>query len=164
MPFDAACAGEPSYLSLLLQAREIIADPKHWLQRAYYRKSSYTGRKQYCAMAALAVACDNPSYSRPTLREKQLARLLVDEMPLGRTLWRLLPAAMRVRCYNDAPKTIHHDVLGLFDRAISRLLAGRCESVAPALSLPLEPAFAGVDAPLECNLNGSPDHSPSCTA
>lgn len=121
MPFDAMGNGPQSDADLLRAARSLIAIPSLWTQGAYSRNRwDYTAR---CAMMALGVACGcgNQTPRVPTGQQRQLARLLVNEMPRrGGFFGRLLPANGRLIMFNDSRRTTHDDVLRLFDRAIAR--------------------------------------------
>jgi len=121
MPFDSLGGPDrdPDDADLLIAARNLIDFPGAWIKHAYYRQEH--GQKRFCAMGALAVACDS-GFAFPSRKAHRLARYLVNEMPRrGGYLLRYISAPMRVRAYNDSSNTTQNEVIALFDKAIQRL-------------------------------------------
>jgi hypothetical protein len=123
MPFDALGSLPSSNAELLSSARAMIRQPHRWVKCKY--SDTVRGFEQYCPVQALAIACGNtrryPSGRHPTWRERQLAKLLVREMPQHGGVWRwMLTSHFRVKLFNDHRTTSHRDVIRLFDRAIAR--------------------------------------------
>ena len=65
-----------------------------------------------------------PQLPLPNRTEKRPARLIAKQIPPDApfmTRCRLIPARQRLMSLNDDPRTMHEDVMALFDRTISHL-------------------------------------------
>jgi hypothetical protein len=92
-----------------------------WWTQGAFRRLDGGRRPKYCAAAALAEACGNPSYYRPTQHERRLAKLLVAEIPRDKLILRWLRSARScLIAYNDAVRTTHANIMQMFDSAIAR--------------------------------------------
>lgn len=119
MPFDGY-QSRYGDIERLLDARSRIAEPSHWIKRAFKSGNSY------CTVGALMAACGNDGMKALGSVEGRLVKLLANELPRRQRIrWRMTfqPAQWVVMAFNDDPKTVHADVLALFDRAIARLEA-----------------------------------------
>lgn len=110
MPFDNP---QPPnrHAALLRDTKYLIRSPALWT------KALYVNGHQMCLVQALRFAsqhCDLHDDAR------YLLRLLSKELPLP---WRWTPmtAPMKLIAYNDWRSTKHSDIIGLIDRAITRV-------------------------------------------
>jgi hypothetical protein len=118
MPLDNPHQAPISDLELLMDARDRICVDVLWVQ------GRFSDGDRHCLVAALSLACGNHSFRAPNQTERQLARLLANQLPRKMPLWakiRLVPARQRLMSFNDDPRTSHEDVIALLDRTIGHL-------------------------------------------
>jgi hypothetical protein len=101
---------------------ELLYKAKTELVRRCWVKGQYTDAGRICSVVALAFACDNRRFRRPTRLQRQLAGHLVRELPNqgGIILRWCTTAYFRVMLYNDSSSTRYDDVVRMYDRAILR--------------------------------------------
>jgi hypothetical protein len=116
MPFDNPYQAPIGDLEILVDARARISGRNSWVKRCFQNESGY------CLVGALSLACGSPGFNVTNRTERRLTQLLAKQLepnlPWG---MRLLPARYRLMSFNDHPRTSHDDVIGLFDRTITRL-------------------------------------------
>ena len=118
MPFDNPNQAPIGDLAILLDARDRIVEPSSWVQ------NKFKDGNRHCLVAALSLACNSSSFSAPNPTETRLARMLAKQLPPSAPLVvriRVLPARQRLILFNDCRRICHHDVVALFDTAISQL-------------------------------------------
>ena len=120
MPFDNPPQGPLSDVEVLLDARARIDDPHCWL------KGEFSKENRHCLVAALALACRNPQFDQPSRTGRRLILAMARQLPRG---WGRLQRTIcfrpmhRLIRFNDSPRTVHDDVMALFDRTIQHLAA-----------------------------------------
>ena len=99
--------------AILVRTRELIADPKSWLQRNSARNSvgctvgtRSSRAKSFCVLGAL----DRASWELKTDLPSKTLRAPIKNH---------LPPSSRVVDWNDAPRRTHAQVLRLLDKAIA---------------------------------------------
>jgi hypothetical protein len=115
MPFDNPFDGEFGDIQILMDARGLISGKGDWV------KGRFREGDRHCLVDALSLASGSPEISLPNRTEKQLARLLANQLPSRKRFWNrlvLMPARRRLIWFNDNPHTKHEDVMALFDRTI----------------------------------------------
>lgn len=107
MPFDNP---QPPnrHVSLLRDANYLIRSSSLWT------KAFYVDGPRMCLVHAVRTACEGHG------DRQYLLRLLCKELPLP-WRWLPMPTPMKLIAFNDWRSTQHSDVVGLIDRAITRV-------------------------------------------
>jgi hypothetical protein len=118
MPFDNPHQTPAGDAELLCDARSRISTRNDWVQ------GSYKDGNRLCIVGALSLV--SGSHNTPNRVERRLARVLVAQLPPGgpvRVGLRFFTARQRLMWFNDSQRTVHADVLALFDRAIGHSMS-----------------------------------------
>lgn len=104
-------------LEILKSARAILSNPDHWIKddmaKDKNRKSVETSDPEACSFCTLGALRRAAGITFRNSNAYTDARVAIrEELPNN---------TVSIACYNDRVSTTHADVLGLFDRAISKM-------------------------------------------
>ncbi len=112
----------PTTKEVLVKAKELIQDPKHWIQGTFARDSEGRGVAVYvpeavcfCSLGAMRRASLNYPIPEPVLKAFVAG---IYEVPLEEVGHNVYMMKDGITSFNDKPGRTHARVLEVFDKAI----------------------------------------------
>ena len=97
------------YSQILIEAKDLLSDPENWNQDGFYYKSNNPESDCYCTFGAIYTVMNlDPEGEEADKVSHSLAELLGFEVGIDLVEW------------NDSPETTHEELMGVFDKAITK--------------------------------------------